>query len=49
MTKGYVDNAIKLSSGLSISGITMQGDIDMNGNEISGLADPINDDMAASK
>jgi hypothetical protein len=27
----------------------MQGDIDMNGNEISGLADPINDDMAASK
>ena len=35
--------------GLSITGITMQGDIDMNGNEISGLADPINDDMAASK
>ncbi len=49
VTKGYVDNQIKLSGGLSITGITMQGDIDMNGNEISGLADPINDDMAASK
>ena len=49
VTKGYVDNQIKLSCGLSLSGITMQGDIIMNGNEISGLADPINDDMAASK
>ncbi len=49
VTKGYVDNQIQLSGGLSISGITMQGDINMNGNEISGLADPINDDMAASK
>ncbi len=49
VTKSYVDNSIALVGGLSISGITMQGDIDMNGNEISGLADPINDDMAASK
>ncbi len=49
VTKGYVDNQIKLSGGLSLSGITMQGDINMNRNEISGLADPINDDMAASK
>ncbi len=45
----YVDNSISLAGGLSISGITVQGDIDMNGNEISGLVDPINDDMAASK
>ncbi len=49
VTKGYVDNQIRLSGGLSLSGITMQGDIDMNGNEIIGLVDPINDDMAASK
>ena len=49
VTKGYVDNQIQLSGGLSLSGITMQGDIDMNGTEISGLVDPINDDMAASK
>ena len=49
VTKGYVDNQIRLSGGLSLSGITMQGDIDMNGNEISGLVDPINDDMAASQ
>ncbi len=49
VTKGYVDNQIKLSGGLSLTGITMLGDIDMNGNEISGLVDPINDDMAASK
>ena len=49
VTKAYVDNQIKFSGGLSLTGITMQGDIDMNGNEISGLADPINDDMAASK
>ncbi len=49
VTKGYVDNQIRLSGGLSLSGITMQGDINMNGNEISGLVDPINDDMAVSK
>ncbi len=49
VTKGYVDNQIRLSGGLSLSSITMQGDIDMNGNKISGLVDPINDDMAASK
>ena len=49
VTKSYVDNSISLSGGLSVTGLTMQGDIDMNGNEISGLADPINDDMAASK
>ena len=49
VTKSYVDNSIALAGGLSISGITMQGDIDMNGDEISGLADSINDDMAASK
>ena len=49
VTKGYVDNQIRLSGGLSLSGITMQGDIDMKGNEISGLVDPINDDMAVSK
>ncbi len=49
VTKSYVDNSIALAGGLSISGITMQGDINMNGNEISGLVDPTNDDMAASK
>ncbi len=49
VTKSYVDNSIALAGGLSILGITMQGDINMNGNEISGLVDPINDDMAASK
>ncbi len=49
VTKSYVDNVIKLSGRLSVTGLPMQGDIDMNGNEISGLADPINDDMAASK
>ena len=27
----------------------MQGDIDMNGNEVKGLADHTNDDMATSK
>ena len=35
VTKSYVHNSIALAGGLSISGITMQGDIDMNGNEIS--------------
>ena len=49
VTKGYVDNQIKLTGGLSISGITMQGDINMNGNEITGLGDPSSDGMAASK
>ena len=49
VTKGYVDNQIRLSGGLSVTGITMQGDIDMNGNEISGLGDPSSDGMAASK
>ena len=47
--KSYVDNSIALSGGLFVTGLTMQGDIDMNGNEIKGLADPTNDDMAASK
>ncbi len=49
VTKSYEDNAIKLLGGLSVTGLTMQGDIDMNRNEISGLVDPINHDMAASK
>ena len=49
MTKGYVDNQIKLTGGLSISSITMQGDIDMNAHNVVGLSDPTNDDMAASK
>jgi hypothetical protein len=49
VTMSYVDNSIALSCGLSISGITMQGDIDMQGHEVKGLADPTNDDMAASK
>ena len=34
VTKSYVDNSIALSGGLSISGITMQGDIDMSGHEV---------------
>ena len=46
MTKSYVDNSISLAGGLSI---TMQGDIDMQGHEVKGLADPTNDDMAASE
>ena len=49
VTKSYVDNSIALSGGLSVTGLTMQGDIDMNGNEVKGLADLTNDDMAASK
>ena len=49
VTKSYVDNSIALSGGLSISGITMQGDIDMSGHEVKGLADPTNDDLAACK
>ena len=49
VTKSYVDNSISLVGGLSISGITMQGHIDMQGHEVKGLADPTNDDMATSK
>ncbi len=49
VTKKYVDDSIFLAGGLSITGITMQGDIDMNGNELKGLGDPTNDDMVASK
>ena len=49
VTKGYVDNSISLAGGLSISGITMQGDINMNAHNVVGLSDPTNDDMAASK
>ncbi len=36
VTKGYVDNQIQLSGGLSITGITMQGDIDMNAHNVVG-------------
>ena len=39
VTKSYVDNAITLSGGLFITWFTMQGDIDMDGHEIKGLAD----------
>ncbi len=35
--------------GLSASGFTMTGDIDMSGHDVTGLSDPTNDDMAASK
>ncbi len=49
VTKKYVDDSISLAGGLSITGITMAGDIDMNGHDITGLSDPTNDDMAASK
>ncbi len=49
VTKGYVDNAIGLAGGLSVTGLTMQGDIDMDGHNVIGLSDPTNDDMAASK
>ena len=49
VTKKYVDDSISLAGGLSITGITMQGDINMNGHNVTGLADPTNDDMAASK
>ena len=49
VTKGYVDNALTLAGGLSITGIRMQGDIDMDGHNVKGLVDPTNDDMAASK
>ncbi len=49
VTKRYVDDSISLAGGLSITGITMQGDIDMDGHNVTGLSDPTNDDMAASK
>ncbi len=37
------------SSGVDTNGFTMQGDIDMDSNEIVGLDDPSNDSSAASK
>ncbi len=49
VTKKYVDDSISLAGGLSITGITMQGDINMSGHNVIGLDDPKNDDMAASK
>ena len=49
LTKKYVDDSISLAGGLSITGITMQGDINMSGHNVIGLSDPTNDDMAASK
>ncbi len=49
VTKSYVDNSITLAGGLSITGIRMQGDINMDGHNVKGLVDPTNDDMAASK
>ena len=49
VTKKYVDDSIGLAGGLSITGITMQGDINMSGHNVTGLSDPTNDDMAASK
>ena len=49
VTKKYVDDSISLAGGLSITGITMQGDINMSGHNVTGLSDPTNDDMAASK
>ena len=49
VTKKYVDDSISLAGGLSITGITMQGDINMSGHNVIGLSDPTDDDMAASK
>ena len=49
VTKKYVDDSIGLAGGFSITGITMQGDIDMSGHDVTGLADPTSDDMAARK
>ncbi len=49
VTKKYVDDSIGLAGGLSITGLTMQGDINMSGHNVTGLDDPTNDDMAASK
>ncbi len=49
VTKKYVDDSIGLAGGLSITGLTMQGDINMSSHNVTGLSDPTNDDMAASK
>ncbi len=49
VTKKYVDDSISLAGGLSITGITMQGDINMDGHNVIGLSDPTNNDMVASK
>ena len=49
MTKSYVDNAITQSRGLSVTGLRMQGDINMSRHNVTGLVDPTQDDMAASK
>ena len=49
VTKKYVDDSIGLAGGLSITGLTMQGDINMSGHNVTGLDDPTNDDIAASK
>ncbi len=49
VTKKYMDDSISLAGGLSITGINMQGDINMSGHNVTGLSDPTNDDMAASK
>ncbi len=47
VTKSYVDSKITTGGGgLSASGFTMQGDINMDGHNVKGLVDPINDDMA---
>ena len=40
VTKSYVDDAISLSGGLSVTGLTMQGDINMDGHNVKGFADP---------
>ncbi len=40
VTKKYVDDSISLAGGLSITGITMQGDINMSGHNVIGLSDP---------
>ncbi len=37
------------TGGVSTSGFTMSGDIDMSGNEVIGLDDPSGDSSAASK
>ncbi len=55
MTKQYLKSLGGGGSGgsggsdLSLSGFTMQGDIDMGGNEVIGLGDPSSDSSAASK
>ena len=35
--------------GLSVTGLTMQGDVNMSGHNVVGLVDPTRDDMAVSK